>query len=73
MPVLSVRHGAGALLLALLGFAAAVQVLDAAGVLTLLRRISDGGLLSLWRVWFLCASAVLLLIVCTALLAGAGH
>jgi hypothetical protein len=50
-----------------------VQVLDAAGVLTLLRRISDGGLLSLWRVWFLCASAVLLLIVCTALLAGAGH
>jgi hypothetical protein len=34
MPVLSLRHGLGALLLALLGFAAAVELLDAAGVLT---------------------------------------
>jgi hypothetical protein len=53
-----------------------------------LRRMSDGGLLSPWWVWFLCAAAVatavvhrarpvaaalLLLIACSALLAGAGH
>jgi hypothetical protein len=53
-----------------------------------LRRMSDGGLVSPLWVWFLCAeavavafvpraqavaAAVLLLIACTALLAGAGH
>lgn len=53
-----------------------------------LRRMSDGGLLSPWWVWFLCAAAivvavvprgrsvapaVLLLIACTALVAGVGH